>query len=264
MLTSRRRAAARAARGRRENHGENGRASAAGLHEKRNKAQPRCRSLTQHRQPSRPRALRRLRHRPHQPSGRSRHRFSRCQPDYRVGDAAFAGQYNRGPDRLLAPSRPRRSCRTGSRERRPWSVRRSRRGRGCPTRPLRGTVRTVSGASRGISEPHATSSISPSNLGGHPSVRPGVSAAHRNFGDRRTTTCSTSPHGRVRRRAANRRCTYARPAAFDAHEIRVRAGPTASPSSRTSTGPPKWRLSTERAVRCPSEAAGKCPAAGLS
>ena len=75
-------------------HRETTGASADGLREKRNKAQLSVQvAAAEYRESADARAVRRLHHGAHQLHGVRRHRVSAgMMPDYRVGDAAFAGQ----------------------------------------------------------------------------------------------------------------------------------------------------------------------------
>jgi multidrug resistance efflux pump len=204
-------------------HRETGRASAAGLREKRNKAQLSVQVAERNIDSLRVRA-------PFDGFITVRTNFMAfggigfpgVMPDYRVGDAAFAGQSiadlidsSRIEATAKLPEQDRANVAPGQ----PVEVAVD----ALPDAPLRGTVRTVSGvASRGIFDAGTRQFDIAFDLGGHPSVRPGVSAAIAISGQAydnvlyipRTAVFDVSGKPTVYVRSGG---------GFDAHEIRVRA-----------------------------------------
>ena len=83
----------------------------------------------QHREPAHPRAVRRLRHRAHEFQAFGGIYFRRMMPDYRVGDAAFAGQPIADVIDASRDRGHREAARAGSRERLAGPDGRSRGGR---------------------------------------------------------------------------------------------------------------------------------------
>ncbi|OLC83992.1 MAG: hypothetical protein AUH72_03085 [Acidobacteria bacterium 13_1_40CM_4_65_8] len=204
-------------------HRETGRASAASLREKRNKAQLSVQVAERNIDSLRVRA-------PFDGFITVRTNFMAfggigfpgVMPDYRVGDAAFAGQSiadlidsSHIEATAKLPEQDRANVAPGQ----PVEVAVD----ALPDAPLRGTVRTVSGvASRGIFDAGTRQFDIAFDLGGHPSVRPGVSAAIAISGQAydnvlyipRTAVFDVSGKPTVYVRSGG---------GFDAQEIRVRA-----------------------------------------
>jgi multidrug efflux pump subunit AcrA (membrane-fusion protein) len=148
--------------------------------------------------------------------------FGGAMPDYRVGDAAFAGQPIAD---VLDSSRIEVAAKLAEQDRANVAP-----GQAVevavdtlPDARLRGTVRTVSGvASRGIFDAGTRQFDIAFDVGGHPSVRPGVSAAIAIAGAAydnvlyvpRTAVFDVSGKPTVYVRA---------PGGFDARDVRVRA-----------------------------------------
>lgn len=204
-------------------HSETGRASGAGLREKRNKAQLSVQVAERNIDSLRVRA-------PFDGFVTVRTNFGAfggigfpgVMPDYRVGDAAFAGQSiadlidsSHIEATAKLPEQDRANVAPGQAVEVAVDA--------LPDAPLRGTVRTVSGvASRGIFDAGTRQFDIAFDLGGHPSVRPGVSAAIAISGQAydnvlyipRTAVFDVSGKPTVYVRSAG---------GFDAHEVRVRA-----------------------------------------
>jgi multidrug resistance efflux pump len=204
-------------------HRETGRASGAGLREKRNKAQLSVQIAQRNIDSLRVRA-------PFDGFVTVRTNFGAfggigfpgVMPDYRVGDAAFAGQSiadlidsSRIEATAKLPEQDRANVAPGQAVEVAVDA--------LPEAPLRGTVRTVSGvASRGIFDAGTRQFDIAFDLGGHPSVRPGVSAAIAISGQAydnvlyipRTAVFDVSGKPTVYVRSSG---------GFDAREIRVRA-----------------------------------------
>jgi len=148
--------------------------------------------------------------------------FGGAMPDYRVGDAAFAGQSIAD---VIDSSRIEVTAKLAEQDRANVAP-----GQAVevavdtlPDARMRGTVRTVSGvASRGIFDAGTRQFDIAFDVGGHPGVRPGVSAAISISGlayDNvlyipRTAVFDVSGKPTVYIRAGS---------SFDAHEVRVRA-----------------------------------------
>jgi HlyD family secretion protein len=148
--------------------------------------------------------------------------FGGAMPDYRVGDAAFAGQpiaevIDSSRIEVIAklPEQDRANVSTGQSVEVAVDA--------LPGAPLRGTVRTVSGvASRGIFDAGTRQFDIAFDVTGHPAVRPGVSAAIAISGQAydnvlyvpRTAVFDVSGKTTVYVRTAG---------GFDAHEVKVRA-----------------------------------------
>jgi HlyD family secretion protein len=206
-----------------QTHGETGQASAAGLREKRNKAQLSVQVAQRNIDSLHVRA-------PFDGFVSVRTNFQAfggiyfggAMPDYRVGDAAFAGQpiaevvdSSRVEVTAKLPEQDRANVIAGQAVEVAVDA--------LPDARLHGTVRSVSGvASRGLFDSGTRQFDVAFDITGHPSVRPGVSAAIAISGQSFDNVLYV-PRTAVFE-VGGRPTVYVRsPGGFDAHEVRVRA-----------------------------------------